>query len=103
MWANAACTERPVVGQSYTQLYVKLGRAFGFGEAKTWGDAGNDGSWLDVGTPTEEVQDPYFVALYVDFNSSDFNEPFTEGQIVPVSNNNGTLVTASYVFDFFDE
>lgn len=103
VWANAACTERPVVGQSYVDLYVRLGRAFGFGQGKDWGDPSDEGSFLIIGAPSEFAPDPYNISLYVDMYSETYNEPFAAGQVVLVNSSSEIEITESFVFDFYDE
>lgn len=103
MWANAACTERPIVGQSYTQLYVRIGRAFGFNDSKRW-DEDEAGQCLYITTPsTEEPEDTYLVNLWVDWFSVDGTNPYEAGQIVEVTSQEAIPVTSDFVFDFYDE
>lgn len=84
-------------------LYVRLGRAFGLGGSKTYGDPSDEGSFLDITTPSEAIPDPYSITLYLDMVSEEYNEPFVAGQVVPVVYNDGVEITESYVFDFYDE
>jgi hypothetical protein len=104
VWANQECTERPVVGQTYTTLYVKLHKAFGFGDINTWGDATDVFSNLTVFTPTnEEPEEKYAVGLWTDWFSADTTEPFTSGQIIAVTTEVNDPVRSSAVFDFYLE
>lgn len=104
MWANAACTERPIVGQSYSALYVRLGRAFGLDDTKEWGDPSDEGSYLNILCPVEgDPEDQYSVSLYVDLVSETLSSPFVAGQIVEVSSVNAIEIDNSFVFDFYDD
>ena len=104
MWANSACTERPVVGQTYQTLYVKLARAFGLNDYKEWGSSGNPGTELQVSCADDEYPtDPYSIALYVDYTSEIYNNPFEVGQIVQVTYDSPSAIDNTYVFDFYDE
>lgn len=38
IWANEACTVRPVVGQEYETVYAKISRTIPSGEDLSWGD-----------------------------------------------------------------
>lgn len=104
MWANAACTERPVVGQSYETLYVRLNRAFGLGDSKVWGNSDEQGSALNILCPNEEApSDPYSINLYIDFLSDDLSSAFIGGQIVEVTSGSPVEINSSFVFDFYDD
>jgi hypothetical protein len=80
VWANAECTNRPVVGEVYNTLYVQFFRAFGYG------DAANFENQLEIFTPIEGIPDPYIVALYYDWRSPEFDEPFEVGAVVECIN-----------------
>lgn len=104
VWTNQACTERPVAGQTYTTLYVKLYRGYGFGDKSDYGDQGVSFNSLGIHTPDEETpDDAYWVDLWVDYVSSDGDEPFAAGQIVTVTNNNAIALPADAVLDFYEE
>lgn len=68
VWANEACTVRPVVGSEYSSLFVKLERSIGFGEAIHIGNSTFDD--LQIITPDEEYpSDSYEIRVFVDFKT----------------------------------
>lgn len=86
-------------------VYVKLARAFNFGDALTIGTLDNVGKLIQIQTPTTGVpNDPYFVNVWdVDLNSSDYESPFTANQVVQCSTGSPLTVGADFVMDFYDE
>ena len=104
MWVDRNASIRPVVGQSYESLYVRVHRTFGLGDSKVWGDSSVQGSFLSIECPGEgEAGDPYQIFLDVDFGSGNIFDEIVAGQTVEVTSITPIEITSSFVFDFYDE
>ena len=87
IFANPQCTEY-ADGQSDT-IYVRLNQDFGFGDDSHWGNVAQPRTNLDVYTPTtENPQDNYSIRCWLDWISSETDEPFVSGQVVEINNTN---------------
>ena len=82
VFANPECTAY-ADGQSDT-VYVRVNQDFGIDDGITWGTGPNDAeNYLCIATAsTEYPNDPYQINLWIDWNSINYYEPFTSGQIV---------------------
>lgn len=95
MWADQACTIRPVVGEVYDYLYVQFKRTYGFGQVYV------DGEQIVVSTPDEEYpEEPYYVQVYVDWNSIEYSEPFRAGTVVECSCSYAYPIEPDWKFSF---
>jgi len=95
VFADEACTNKPVAGQSYTKLYVKTNRSFGFGDSKTW-------PLMNVSCPSSEYPtDPYAITAFDAFDSADYNEPIGIG-VTTVQANSAVEFSNTWVTEFFD-
>ena len=86
VFTDEQCTERPVNGQDYTELYVKLNRDFGVDDAITYGTGDNTCQVI-----TDTTEDPtigYRIYLYVDFISAGYQFPLEAGDVLRVLNDN---------------
>jgi hypothetical protein len=92
VFANPQCTEY-ADGQSDT-VYVRLNQDFGIDDGITWGTGPNDAeNFLFIATAiTEEPDVPYQINLWIDWNSINYYEPFTSGQIVECTAPNGARI-----------
>lgn len=72
VYADEACTQRPVAGQSYTDIYLKINAGNGIVPAIELGDSGyvsygsRDGG-LSVSYPTEATSGDLTVSYCIDF------------------------------------
>lgn len=82
VFANPQCTEY-ADGQSDT-VYVRLNQDFGFGDITYWGTTLDEPeTYLVINTPeNEDPTFPYCILCWADYRSNDYNEPFTNGQVV---------------------
>lgn len=97
VWADDQCTQRPVVGESYNTLFLKLHKSFGFGDGKEY-----EGQ-LTVGTPKDAYpNDPYSIVLYGDFLSEEFNNPFQDNQVIQLEASTDLEIRDYYIFDFYE-
>lgn len=72
IYANQQCTQRPISGQRYIELYAKLNRSYGMNEAVSYG-TGENGCVID--TPTDQYPtDPYEISCYVDYRSGSLEQ-----------------------------
>lgn len=84
----------------YSDLYVRLNRAYGYGGATSYVIDGL--TKLAVVTPSDDIPyDPYAVYLLADWASDDFDSPFQAGQVVKVTNPDPTEWEGP--IDFYDE
>lgn len=92
------------MGAEYEDLYLKLGRTFGFGDVKEWGTPSEDVSFLQIQTPTDSNPDAFYqICLYVDLFSVEFGEPIVAGQVVELHGGTSVVIQDSSVFDFYDD
>lgn len=96
VFSNEACTQRPQVGQSYSQLWVKISKTIGRDAYYDWGDIDQPFSKAAI---TGFGDDPGLITVYIDMISDDF-----EGEIAPgvysVSSSEALTITAPLVVDF---
>lgn len=97
MYANEACTQRPEIGQSYSQLWVKVNRTIVQDAFHNWGDIDEPCTAASVSGPSE---DPGLITCYVDFNSEDFDSEIAPG-VYSVSSYDPITITAPLVVDFY--
>lgn len=92
VFANPQCTEY-ADGQSDT-VYVRLNQDFGIDSGAHWGNGPSDAeNYLSILTAETEVpNDPYQIGLWIDWNSINYYEPFTSGQIVECTAPNGVTI-----------
>lgn len=104
VFTDAECTTRPVEGSVYETLYVRLNRAYGFGDSAFYAPGTGSLDSLDVITPDSEEPDiSYHVYLWVDWQSEDFDSPFQAGSVIPVSLVDAPSLPSSFTVDFYDE
>ena len=95
------CSEYVTSG-SYQAVYVRLNRAFGYGDKVKYGNPGVAGSSLVVYTPTDEdPSDTYMVEAYVDFQNASTQEPFEARQVIKCTS--GSLVSVTNPLTVFGE
>lgn len=81
VFKDQQCTEY-ATGAEQT-VYVRLNTAVEFGEGWHVGTGDVQGSCFDVTAPSEgHEDDPYYVQVWALWDSDDFSEAFTEGQVV---------------------
>lgn len=86
VFTDEQCTTRPVNGQDYTELYVKLNKDYDFNDSITYGTGENT---CQIVCPTDEDPSiPYDIYLYVDFTAHYIAGPLTAGEVIRVSNDN---------------
>lgn len=78
IFADASCLTIPA-GQLNT-VYARINKPWGFGGF--WSDGEASDSINCHGPNTEAPNDPYFINLWIDFNSSDSSTPYQQGQLV---------------------
>ena len=84
VFVDQACTQ--YASPSATSFYVRLNRAFGFGDYKEYGSRSDTLQFLGIYTPESEYpNDKYRINAYVDYESQDFDNQFNAGQVVNVS------------------
>lgn len=102
IFADQACTVKPVVGQSYTKLYAKFNRAFGLNGAKEYGTSGFN--WMSVSTPdTANPTYPYIISLYGEFVSADIADPIVVNQVVTCTTADPVTIGEPLTTEFFDD
>lgn len=98
VYANEACTIRPQVGQTYSELWVKVNRTVAREESHEWGDIDEQ---FTVAAIAGAGEDPGWITCYIDMTSDDF-----EGQIAPgvysLGGADAITITAPLVVDFYD-
>lgn len=104
VFADEACTTRPVAGGVYETLYVRLNRDFGFDDGKTYFDGSGDMHTLAINTPTSEDPDiAYEVQLWIDYVSDVIGGPIVAGWVIAVEYSDPDPLPESFTVDFYDE
>lgn len=95
MWANPDCTERPVVGQEYSELYAQINKDYGLNDGRDFGNG------VFISTPSAEYpEDPYFVLLYGDWFSDEYGDPLRAGMVIECSNSSPYPIEPDWEFSF---
>lgn len=94
MWANQDCTIRPVVGEVYEYLYVMCMKDYGFNQSY-WNE-----QFRLITPDLEYPEDPYSMNLYIDWWSSDYNNPFTAGMVIECINGDPYPIEPDMLFSF---
>ena len=88
----------------YDTLYVRLNRSYGYGDYVVYNTGPDSYNRLMVVTPDNEDPDtPYSISLWNVWSSEEFDDPFTEGSIIPVTLLNSPPLPSSFTVDFYDE
>lgn len=94
---------RPVAGQTYGTLYVKLHRAFGFDDAISLGTPYVGFEDMTIYTPTtDEPDNTYSITMWGDWFSDDSEIAYTNGQIVAVTCQEPYELTTPFIVDFYE-
>ena len=88
VFANPQCTEYADTEMPSSTVYVRLNQDFGIDDGITWGRGpGDEENYLCIVTAsTEYPDDPYQIGLWIDWNSIEYYEPFTSGQVIECTN-----------------
>lgn len=103
VFVDEQCTSRPIKGNTYRTLYVRLYVDQKPYEALTWGTPSEPGKYLSLTAPEEGEPDPtYEVSLYFDMASESYPEPFRNGDVVKVDayGDEPILIGEDYIFVF---
>lgn len=83
---------------------MRLNRSFGYGDFKTWRVGDGTFGRLEVATPgSEDPSLPYYIRLYIDFTSDEFESEFVEGSVLACSYDEAITIEAPLTVDFYDE
>lgn len=73
-------------------VYARLNTAVGFGEGWYVGEGAFANTFCQIMTPSEESpSDSYSINIWMDWDSDNFSEAFTEGQVVKCTNQSPTF------------
>ena len=85
-------------------MYVRLNRAYGLNEQKVYNTGSGDYGQLGVYTPGDIApDDKYSIALWVDWQSSLYDQPFVAGSVIPCSYPDPGPLGSTFTVDFYDE
>lgn len=81
VFRNESCTE---YATGYDRVvFVRVNRAIGYGDATQYGASGPVSAQCMVTTPSAaEPEEVYYILLWADWNSADYEEPFAAGTVV---------------------
>lgn len=100
VYADQACTTRPVDGQSYTHLFVKLNKAINYGDSAYF-EYGGAFTYLALNAPSEDApEDPYSIQLYLDFMATELSEGYMGVIECQVSGGESITIETPLLTDF---
>lgn len=81
VFRNESCTE---YATGYDRVvFVRVNRAIGYGDATQYGSSGPESAQCMVTTPSAaEPDEVYYISLWTDWSSADYEEPFAAGTVV---------------------
>ena len=90
-----------MIGEVYEQLYVQINKNVGYGDSESYGDSSDPGTCFAVYTPgNENPDDPYYVNVYIDWNSVDTYIPISADSVITCSNYEQFEIPSGAVFSF---
>lgn len=101
IFADESCTR--YANGSQPIVYARLNRDIRFGESFQWDHPQSDAITY-IASPSSQIpDDPYAMYWETDWLSSDYSEPFTQGQIVPLRNSLSDLIPDPSLYVIFYE
>ena len=99
VFTDAACTTRPIVGQSHDNLFVRVNRATAENEYYYGLSSSNDFQKLNVLWYVDG--EAFDINLYVDFQGQFGTNPIPAGTVIEVESTGGEItIGEGAVFDF---
>lgn len=101
VFADESCTH--YANGSQPIVYARFNRDISFGEAFQWGNPQSETITSVSGPSTQIPVDPYWVYWETDWLSTDYFEPFTQGQVVQLLNTQPELIPDPSLYVIFYE
>lgn len=99
MFTDANCTTRPIVGETFENLFVRVNRATTEDDYNYGALSSNDFQKLAV--IWSEIDQSFDISLYVDFSGQFGENPIPAGRVIEVESTGGEItIGAGAVFDF---
>lgn len=93
IFKDAECTE--YADGTQLPVYARINNPWGFNEG--WGiEDGPAGVQITCGGPSSDnPNNTYYISLWIEFSSEEFNEPFTQGQVLEIDGDTSMLPIAN--------
>lgn len=98
VYADEACTIRPQVGQTYSELWVKVNKTVDQDVSKEWGEVADQFTVASILGGGEELG---FIRCYIDMGSDDFEGAISPG-VYMLAGGESITITAPLVVDFYE-
>lgn len=104
VFTDPGCTSQPVEGETYSVLYVRLNRGFGFNDTTRYGNDDQTFANVVVFCPDDGgPDDPYTIYLYENFSCEDQSTPFLAGSVLACSAYSQVTLETPLIVDFIPD